>query len=98
MRKLGMRLPNTPAVAWHSRGEENRDGLGTSVTPVEGVCNEYTRVEAPALEDCASVLLAVNHFCYSAAIFLDVSGRDSRALGVSGANWATSMAYRGVPQ
>jgi len=63
-------LPNTPAVAWHSRGEENRDGLGTSVTPVEGGHSGYTRVEAPVLGDCASVLLAVNHFCYSAAILL----------------------------
>jgi hypothetical protein len=62
-------LPNT-AVAWHSRGEEDRDGLGTSVTPVEGGHSGYTRVEAPVLGDCASVLLAVNHLCYSAAILL----------------------------
>ena len=30
-----MRLPNGPAVAWHSRGEEG--GLEPDVTPVEGI-------------------------------------------------------------
>jgi hypothetical protein len=32
------------------------------------ICSEYTRVEAPVLEGCARVLLAVNHLSYSAAI------------------------------
>jgi hypothetical protein len=39
-------------------------------TPVEGAHSGYTRVEAPVLDGCASVLLAVNHFSYSAAILM----------------------------
>ena len=64
------RLPDTPAVARHSRGEKDEDGPGPEVSPVEGAHSGYTRVEAPFLEGCARVLLAVNHFSYSAAILL----------------------------
>lgn len=64
-------LPNTPDVAWHSRGEEvEGDSLGPDAAPVEGACNEYSRVEASVLEGCASVLLAVNRLSCSAAILL----------------------------
>ena len=42
----------------------------SGVTPVEGDRSGYTRVEAPVLEGYARVLLAVNHFSYSAAILL----------------------------
>ena len=51
-------------------GEEDGVGLEPGVTtPVEGGCR-YTRIEAPVLEGCASVLLAVNHLSCSAAILL----------------------------
>ena len=63
-----MRLPDTPAVAWHSREEE--DDLELNVTPVEGSHSRYTRVGAPVLERGVNVSLAVNHFSYSAAIWL----------------------------
>jgi hypothetical protein len=63
-----MRLPDTPAVAWHSYEKEN--DLELSAAPVKGSHSGYTRVEAPILERGVNVLLAVNHFSYSAAIWL----------------------------
>lgn len=72
LRKLGMRFCRTRLL---SRGTHVGRRMGVALDfrcklSVEGGRSEYTRVEAPVLKDCASVLLAVNHFSYSAAILL----------------------------
>lgn len=79
-----MRLPSTPRVAWHSRGENDVFDLSANSVEESHVGSSgYTRVEAPVSKGRVNVLPAVVHLSYSVAILVSQS---VSALGVSGAN------------